>query len=127
MLHQVVKRKAQNTDKDPGTKRYGAVHLKHWALAVVLCVVALATGVQLAVAQQSATLSGTVNDNSGAGVAGAKVDLTNEDSGVVRDTVTNGSGFYTLPAIPPGSYKVTVTANGFKQYSQTGVIFTEGQ
>jgi hypothetical protein len=127
MLHQVVKRKAQNTDKDPGTKRYGAVHLKHWALAVVLCVVALATGVQLAVAQQSATLSGTVNDNSGAVVAGAKVDLTNEDSGVVRDTVTNGSGFYTLPAIPPGSYKVTVTANGFKQYSQTGVIFTEGQ
>ncbi len=84
-----------------------------------------ATGTMLA--QQSATLSGTVNDNSGAVVANAKIELTNEASGIVRDTVTNGSGFYTLPAIPPGSYKVTVTANGFKQYSQSGVVFTEGQ
>jgi Carboxypeptidase regulatory-like domain len=96
-------------------------------LYALLCVACAIAGVGRVSAQQSATLSGTVYDNSGAVVVNASVEITNEASGIVRDTVTNASGFYTLPAIPPGSYKVTVTASGFKQYTQSGVVFTEGQ
>ena len=127
MHHQLLQKEVRDTDQPIGNRHHRAKHLKHWAVAIVLCLMTLAAGRRPAEAQQSATLSGTVNDNSGAVIGGARIELTNEASGIVRNTVTNGSGFYTLAAIPPGSYKVTVTANGFKQYSQDGVVFTEGQ
>ena len=98
-----------------------------WVLAVLLCIAGLAAPARPANAQQSVTLSGTVYDNSGAVVSEAAIEIKNEASGIVRDTVSNASGFYTLPLIPPGSYTVTVTAKGFKQYTQNGVAFTEGQ
>lgn len=129
MSPQLIKRLTRYMEPDPANRKlrsekYQTAKVNRWVIACVLC---LAVCLQPALAQQSATLSGTVNDESGAVVGGARIELTNEASGIVRNTVTNGSGFYTLAAIPPGSYKVTVTANGFKQYTQEGVVFTEGQ
>ena len=67
----------------------------------------------------STNISGLVRDPSGAVVAGANVTVTNEGTGFERRTTTNESGFYTVPNIPPGFYKVTVEAAGFKKYEGT--------
>ncbi len=63
----------------------------------------------------TATLTGSVVDASGASVPDASVTLTNASSGNVRKTVTNASGYYAVPAIPAGTYTLTVEAKGFQK------------
>lgn len=69
------------------------------------------------------TLTGTVADSSGAVVPGASVTLTNQGSGDVRKTVTNGDGYFTIAAVPAGSYSVTVQAAGFQKYEEKDLAF----
>jgi hypothetical protein len=76
--------------------------------------------------QLTGTLSGTALDSSGAVIPDAQVSLKNEASGDTRSTVSNGSGFFSITAIPPGSYTVTVTASGFKTWKETGIVFAQG-
>src|SRR6266849_5710225 len=66
-------------------------------------------------AQFKASIQGTIMDPKGGVVAGAKVTVTAQDTGVSHDTVTNDQGFYRVNELPPGSYTVTVEAAGFKQ------------
>src|SRR5215831_15210303 len=66
------------------------------------------------------TITGVVKDASGGAVPNAKVSVTNEKTGISRDTTANEGGVYTVSNIPAGSYTVTVTANGFKKYTRTG-------
>ena len=74
-------------------------------------------------AQDTASLTGTVIDPTGAVVAGAQVAVTNAEHGINRTTVTNSAGDYAAPALPaPSSYDVTVTAEGFKKFVAKGVI-----
>lgn len=61
----------------------------------------------------TATLSGTVEDANGAVVPGAHVTVTNPATGLERKAVTNGSGSFALPLLPPSSYTVTVDRQGF--------------
>jgi hypothetical protein len=61
------------------------------------------------------TILGTVLDNSGAVVTGATVTVTNVATGVSNQTRTGSSGDYTVPFLQPGTYKVTVEAQGFQQ------------
>jgi hypothetical protein len=67
-----------------------------------------------ALAQYGASLQGTVQDKSGARVAGAKVVITDQATGVTRDTTTSAEGFYRLGEMLPGRYTVTVDAAGFR-------------
>jgi hypothetical protein len=59
-------------------------------------------------------VSGTVQDPSGAVVAGAKVTLTNIETGIKAEMVTNAEGFYRFVAVEPGTYALEVAANGFE-------------
>jgi hypothetical protein len=61
------------------------------------------------------TISGTVKDATGAIVPGAEVTATNQDTGVVRSTITNDAGFYSLPNLLIGTYNVSATMSGFKK------------
>jgi outer membrane receptor protein involved in Fe transport len=76
---------------------------------------------ELAHAQYGAGLQGTVTDASGAAVAGAKVTLKDQATGVSRDTVTDQAGFYRFSQIPPGTYTATVEASGFRTNVTTDV------
>src|SRR5580658_4317184 len=72
------------------------------------------------------TMTGTVQDPSGAVIPGATVIMKNEASGDERRTVTNGDGFFSVNAVQEGDYTVTITAQGFQQYQQKGVHFDLG-
>ncbi len=61
------------------------------------------------------TILGTVTDNSGAVVAGAAVDITNTATNVTNHTQTTSSGDFTVPFLPPGTYRVSVQASGFQK------------
>ena len=63
----------------------------------------------------TATVVGSVTDPSGAVVANANVTLVEPATGVTRSTMTNESGQYTFVAVPPGTYRLTVSAPGFRQ------------
>jgi hypothetical protein len=78
-------------------------------------------------AQDTASLTGTVRDASGANIANAQVVVSSADRGINRETTTNSGGEYAVPALTPGSYDVGVTAQGFKKYEAKGVILRVGQ
>src|SRR5206468_12354348 len=61
----------------------------------------------------NSVVSGSVKDASGAAVPSAKVKVSNVESGVQFDTVTNDAGLYRVGNLLPGSYKVDVEAQGF--------------
>ena len=64
------------------------------------------------------TIVGIVTDNSGAVVPGATVIITNEGTQAQRQTVTEESGSYTVPALPPGLYTVKVDKTSFSSELQ---------
>src|SRR5258708_23468044 len=66
-------------------------------------------------AQFKASIQGTVLDSKGGVVAGAKVTVTNQATGISRDTVTGDQGFYRVSELAPGKYALAVEAPGFKQ------------
>ncbi len=76
--------------------------------------------------QLTGTLSATVQDSAGAVVPNAKVTMRNDASGDVRTTVSNGTGYFTITAVQPGTYSVSIEAPGFKTWSQSGVVFSQG-
>src|SRR5580700_251866 len=74
-----------------------------------------------------ATLSGVVTDTSGAAVPNANVAVKNVATGVVRDVLSNGDGFYTAPNLLPSTYEVTVSAQGFTTMVEKDITLTVGQ
>ena len=62
----------------------------------------------------SATLRGTVHDGTGSVVSGATVTVQNNATGIVHTTATNASGDYVVLQLPPATYTVTVSQNGFE-------------
>jgi hypothetical protein len=66
-------------------------------------------------AQFKASLQGTVQDAKGGIVAGAKVTVTNQETGIEREGVASDQGFYRINELSPGKYTVKVDAPGFKQ------------
>ena len=65
-------------------------------------------------------LRGVVKDSQGV-IPGVTVAMVNEGNGVSRDTVTNGVGEYSFPAIEPGTYAVKATVQGYKTFERKGV------
>jgi len=67
------------------------------------------------------TLLGTVNDATGATVAGAKVTATETSTGAIHESSTNESGNYSFPNLQPGNYTVSAEAKGFKKLSRANI------
>ncbi len=69
----------------------------------------------------SATLVGTVTDNTGAIVPKATITIVETATSISHVDLTNGSGNYTFPNLTPGNYSVTVAAQGFKKETRSNV------
>src|ERR1039457_3994104 len=96
---------------------------KNYFVPVVLAILLFVTLLPLGSAQTTtAVLSGTVFDTSGAVVPKASISLKNESSGDVRDTVSNGDGYFTFAAVPPGAYTVSIEMEGFNRWEAKGVV-----
>jgi hypothetical protein len=72
-------------------------------------------------------ISGTVSDPSGAVVGNAPVTIVNRATNATTRTASDASGFFNVPLLDPGNYKVTVTAPGFANYTADNVNVVVGQ
>jgi hypothetical protein len=73
------------------------------------------------------SISGTVTDPQGAVVSGAQVKATNTATGAPLTTTTDGSGLFHFNLIQAGTYKIEVSAPGFKTVQQNDVLVVAGQ
>ena len=80
-----------------------------------ICMVAAATLLAGTAFAQTAQVTGTVTDPTGAVVSQAKLFVKNLDTGVGRESLTNERGNYIVTALLPGRYQVAAEAAGFKQ------------
>jgi hypothetical protein len=71
-------------------------------------------------------LTGTVMDRGGAAIPNARISIKNVATEVTREVTTNHDGFYTAPNLLPGTYEVTVSAQGFATEVQKGITLTVG-
>jgi hypothetical protein len=67
------------------------------------------------------SISGVIRDTSGAAIVGAKVTLTNEDTGIVQTTVSTSSGDFTFAPVKIGRYAVSAAYSGFQTVRQNNV------
>src|ERR1700680_2163296 len=95
--------------------RLAAFYLAVLALPLLLSFFARA-------AEVTATISGTVNDSTGAVVPKATVPLTNTGTSVSRTVLTDSGGLYLFTLIPIGTYRLTVEQAGFRKYVRDGIV-----
>src|SRR5580704_11430807 len=76
---------------------------------------------------QNAELSGLIQDPSNSGVSGTEVTIRNEQTGGRRNTSSNASGFYSLPALGPGLYRISIRAIGFETIVREGIKLETGE
>src|SRR5689334_13631897 len=81
--------------------------------AIVLLLVSFPIA-SIATAQTQGQITGVVTDATGAVVVGATITVTNPQTNFTRQAVTNTAGNYVFPALLPGLYNVSVTAQGFR-------------
>lgn len=68
------------------------------------------------------TLRGTVTDPNGAVIPSAAVKITDQATGLSRDVTTDADGNYEVTALKAGTYKITVTAGGFKTAEADAIV-----
>ncbi len=89
--------------------------MKNKLIRLVLSFGALFVFTSVALGQNTGTISGTVQDQSGAVVAGANVKAQNPATNFTRETVSATNGFYRFDQLPVGTYSITTEAAGFKK------------
>ncbi len=72
-------------------------------------------------------ITGTVQDSSGAAVAGAKVLLKNDRTGDMRAQTSTATGDFVIAGVAPGVYSIVVESSGFKKVEKTGLMVTAAE
>jgi hypothetical protein len=94
--------------------------VRSWALRVVAAFILVAAVAATSWAQiTSATLSGTIKDQTGGILPGVDIVARNVDTGQSRTLVTNAEGAYTITGLPPGKYEVRASLQGFGTVAET--------
>lgn len=91
-----------------------------WHIGLLLAV-GLTGGLAWGQNANTGEIRGTVQDSTGAVVEGVTVTITNVDTGVNRVTTTTSAGVYDAPSVPAGSYTITFSKAGFKDFVRKGV------
>src|SRR5258706_813125 len=89
----------------------------------LLCVVSLFALFTLTLWAQGifATLTGVGTDPSESVVPNAKVTLRDVGSGSIRETTSNGEGYYTFTSVPVGTYSLTLESQGLKSHTRDAI------
>jgi Carboxypeptidase regulatory-like domain/TonB-dependent Receptor Plug Domain len=88
------------------------------SLLTVILTLAIATNAQTT----SGSITGGVADPQQSAIAGATVSVTDEAKSLTLTTTTDKEGRFVFPQVPPGSYKLTIDANGFKKMERIGIL-----
>src|SRR5690348_12565088 len=97
---------------------------KHLSGLGAACILALLFPA-LAIAQSTnATMSGTVSDPTAAAVPNAQLTLTSVATGAVAKTTSGPDGLFSFPNLRPGIYELRASAQGFRDFVQTGIEMT---
>lgn len=75
---------------------------------------------------QTGTITGTVEDSTGAVMVGASVTITNEGTGISQTTTSDSSGRYQVPLLPVGTYDVQASLSGFQSVDHKGIALAVG-
>ncbi|MCC7032268.1 MAG: TonB-dependent receptor [Acidobacteria bacterium] len=94
---------------------------------VAILLVAVLTAWPSAAQQGTADLRGRVVDQQGAALPAVPVVVTNQDSGLFRETVSGADGSFLLSGMTPGVYEVTAELPGFKKYQSRDVQLGVGR
>ena len=87
----------------------------------IMVLLPLCTTVCFAQVTTTATVSGTLRDPSGAILPGAKITVINTGTGVVTESISNGSGGFSVTGLPVGNYEVRITSPAFATYTETSI------
>jgi len=74
----------------------------------------------------SGTISGTVQDSTGAIIPNASVVLMNQATGDRRTGTSNGAGLFSFNGLPSGDFSITITESGFQAFSEKGIHLDPG-
>ena len=94
-----------------------------WLMAVAMTAV-LAPSAAWA---QNAQVTGTLKDETGGVLPGVTVTARNQETGLSRTVVSEGTGTYRLQGLPPGVYTVTAELQGFSTEARTGLVLVIDQ
>jgi hypothetical protein len=97
------------------------------AVIALLVLAILLTGRTAPAQGTTGSITGTVTDASGAAVPGATVTVTQTSTNDVHTASTSDSGFYTVPQLSPGNYRVSVEKGGFNRFEQNDITLTINQ
>jgi len=108
--------------------RFSRIQSALWAFMAVLALGLAVVAMQKPVFGQETTgaLQGTVKDPSGAVIPGATVTATAPALIGAKVVVTDSAGYYRFANLPPGTYTITVKAQGFDSLKRTGLIIQAG-
>jgi len=101
--------------------------LKRIAGFVALAFFLLLTMPRVATAQELGSIGGTITDPSGGVVPTATITATEVGTGLSRTATSNAEGNYLIPALRPAQYKLSVSAAGFREFTQTGITLLADQ
>ncbi len=73
-------------------------------------------------ADVTGSIQGVVRDRSQGAIAGARLTITNVETNLKYEETTGPDGSYRVLALPVGNYKLTVTAGGFRNFVETGIV-----
>src|SRR5206468_6806168 len=86
----------------------------------MLCATSRGATAQIA----TATLAGTVRDETGAALPGVLVTIKRASTGTTRTVTSDAAGRYRIAALDPGEYEVRAELQNFKSALRTGVVLT---
>ena len=107
--------------------RFSALSLAEMILIGALLVFFALTALKAHAQVVGGTLSGTITDATGAGLAHVEVVVHNDETGTERRLATGDDGRFSAPSIPVGTYTITALLDGFAQQRRTGIELTVGQ
>src|SRR5258708_18444671 len=93
--------------------------MRRYLPAAVLC---LAGATKIHGQGPTGSISGVVQDSAGAVTPGVKLELVNSGTGQRRDAVTGSNGAYVFAELLPGTYEISISATGFKRYTERDIV-----
>src|SRR2546426_11620808 len=95
---------------------------RHWR-----ALLAMSTLIAVDATAQTARITGRVVDTTSAVIPSTSVTIRGVATGMERAVSTNDEGYYTVPLLPPGEYRATISHAGFKPVVRSGIVLEVDQ